>query len=199
MTNLATCNNETNAASVPTDVEAPSVEDSMEPTLDDEAASTVPDQALLEKEVEEMCNTIDKYSEDWKKALRDRPEVFVPAFQRFFQRADEASKSENSLLSALHNFNRFPQNTPARKPSAENSCSSSNLSGWGMRRMNVQPTAIGRRTAYLGGREAKIPGRPAASISNASKRSQEPNYANLPTKKRKLPHNISQCALSKIN
>lgn len=185
----------------PSDFSVETTEDSAH----EETADIGGDNSINNEETEQVTeqqkaisDKIDQICEDMKRRVRDRPEVYLPAFERFSQRYDECAKTESTYISALHTFNRTKQVHALRKDTSTGDASIKNdgmVTGWGMKKMTVQPTAIGRRTTFLGGRQAKIPGRPASSIKNLKRPADEPNWANLPSIKRKAPHNMSQTVL----
>ncbi|KAE8736590.1 hypothetical protein FOCC_FOCC017955 [Frankliniella occidentalis] len=130
-----------------------------------------------------LCHQkLNELLEDMRRRLEERPEVYLPAYEKFLRRYDECKNSETTYVSAFHNFNRLNGHTSLRG---------------GMREMTVQPTAIGRRKKYTGGKRAQRKGRPQEGFREENSRNkrgvEEANYAHLPSKKKmKLSHNISQ-------
>lgn len=123
--------------------------------------------------------------------INDNPNAFVPAVNRMIENADKFIKTENAMLSALHNFAKPTHNLNTtinvkRKRSGV--------------QIPVQPTAIGRRKTSLTGKRSHLGGRP--SNVNIIKNIKEHDYtpfSHLPDKRRKAKHDINDCVLKNIS
>ncbi|KAE8740735.1 hypothetical protein FOCC_FOCC013755 [Frankliniella occidentalis] len=129
----------------------------------------------------EMWSQFDAYVLN---GLKNRPEVFVGAVQRFmdgFRRAK--SSSENAVLSAMHNFNRVVKyNRPKH-----------NQGNIGVNRLSVQ-----RRKRPVGGRQCVQTGRPARAALTAehgfARQSKKPAWERKAPPKRAFPHQVTERA-----
>lgn len=104
------------------------------------------------------------------KKLEDDPENFTAPSRAFLEISSKMN--DGSIISALHCFGKVPQ-VKARYLQTS-------------KMIGVQPTAIARRKAALGGRRALIPGRPPKGSRKEHQYSKE-------NRKKSAPHSLAKC------
>ncbi|KAK3916600.1 GTP 3',8-cyclase [Frankliniella fusca] len=136
----------------------------------------------------------------WIDKLTKRPGIFLEPFEKLIEANQKMNKSDSSLTSSLTVFGR-EQACAANKPLSVKHFKKSTIP--------VQPTARGRRTVHLEGKQAQRGGRPSnamfhfsgggdhnsyATTSTSKRKSNEPHWASLPNKRNMpAPHALMAC------
>nr|XP_054757554.1 uncharacterized protein LOC129263679 [Lytechinus pictus] len=148
------------------------------------------------KESEEMANRIKNMSEILQTKVMTDPETFTGPLNSFLSQF-EKMKTDSTLISSLCTFGKY---------NGAVSCSAQRIRNKYLltsKKIGVQPTAVARRKAALGGRRALITGRPVkgANIpehSYAKSRRRELKRGELPKRQKRAPHSLSQCVSDNV-
>ncbi|XP_034242704.1 uncharacterized protein LOC117646104 [Thrips palmi] len=168
--------------------------------------------------IQETEMALSEIFSSWSSSLRTDPATFLRPIESFIKNNESVSKSQSSLLSAMHCFGKSGGvaaiGIRQKKLSNMPVQSTAGVSAIGIRQKNlsnmpVQSTAPARRTTYIGGRTAQFCGRPPNAMTAALDQDQqehcygntqkgnktdEPTYAHLPKRPRiAAPHDLQLC------
>lgn len=123
--------------------------------------------------------------------LEKAPEIYAPAFNKMIENSDKFTSTEVGLITAMHTFGTH--NGALAKNHAKKLIKRSHAM-----RIGVQPTAIGRRKKCLTGKKKLSVGCERGQVKAVPqmKCHDYTTFGSLPKRKRKAPHNLTDCVYS---
>ena len=158
----------------------------------EQSANNNNNQICLQENIEAESIQLLKNVESLNSKLINNPNVFYPAIKKFNKLFCEI-KTDSSMVSALHTFGKY---SGAGQPIIRKR---KNLQGG--KSIGVQPTALSRRRAHLGGRNVAYTGRPPKNKNDHTYyKKKRLTPSELPISLRqKAPHSLSFCIDNNIS